>query len=208
MGRVRERDGSTGGGDRASSEQEGSRRESEDAVVNETEQLIADQIPRLRRYARALAGDPTKADDLVQEALLRGLSKQRLWQPGTDMRAWMFTILHNIHINNQRRLATRAGHQEPLEDYPEPSQPSSQDKNLEVRDLARALEHIPEPQRQVVLLVGLEGMDYKTVASVLDIPLGTVMSRLHRGREALRRLMSHGPALGAGGRNSKVGTVS
>ena len=124
------------------------------------------------------------------------------------MRAWMFTILHNIHINNQRRRQTRAGQQEPLEDYPEPSQPSSQEKSLEVRDLARALEHIPDPQRQVVLLVGLEGMDYKTVASVLDIPLGTVMSRLHRGREALRRLMAHGPAVGQDKRNSKVGIVS
>jgi RNA polymerase sigma-70 factor (ECF subfamily) len=176
--------------------------------VNETEQLIADQIPRLRRYARALTGDPSKADDLVQEALLRGLSRQHLWQPGTDMRAWMFTILHNIHINNQRRRQTRAGQQEPLEDYPEPSQPSSQEKSLEVRDLARALEYIPDPQRQVVLLVGLEGMDYKTVAAVLDIPLGTVMSRLHRGREALRRLMAHGPALDPNKRNSKVGIVS
>lgn len=208
MGRVRQRDGSMRGGGRASSQQEGSRRESEDAVVNETEQLIADQIPRLRRYARALAGDPTKADDLVQEALLRALAKQRLWQPGTDMRAWMFTILHNIHINNQRRLATRAGHQESLEDYPEPSAPPSQEKSLEVRDLARALEQIPEPQRQVVLLVGLEGMDYKTVASVLDIPLGTVMSRLHRGREALRRLMAYGSTPGATRRNPKIGIVS
>jgi RNA polymerase sigma-70 factor (ECF subfamily) len=208
MDRVGERDGATGGSRRASSQKEGSRRESDDAVVNETEQLIADQIPRLRRYARALTGDPSKADDLVQEALLRGLSRQHLWQPGTDMRAWMFTILHNIHINNQRRRQTRAGQQEPLEDYPEPSQPSSQEKSLEVRDLARALEYIPDPQRQVVLLVGLEGMDYKTVAAVLDIPLGTVMSRLHRGREALRRLMAHGPALDPNKRNSKVGIVS
>lgn len=208
MDHVGERDGATGGSPPASSQREGSRGESDDAVVNETEQLIADQIPRLRRYARALAGDPSRADDLVQEALLRALSRQHLWQPGTDMRAWMFTILHNIHINNQRRRQTRGGQQEPLEDYPEPSQPSSQEKSLEVRDLARALEHIPDPQRQVVLLVGLEGMDYKTVASVLDIPLGTVMSRLHRGREALRRLMAHGPALDPNKRNSKVGIVS
>lgn len=208
MDRVRERDGSDGGGHAAASQGEGSTGQSQAADVNETEQLIADQIPRLRRYARALTSDASKADDLVQEALLRALSRQHLWQPGTDMRAWMFTILHNIHINNQRRRQSRAGYQEPLDECPEPVVPSSQEQTLELRDLSRALRHIPEPQREVVLLVGLEGLDYKTVASVLDVPLGTVMSRLHRGREALRRLMAHGPAPSATKRNPKVGVVS
>ena len=74
--------------------------------MSDTEHLIAEQIPKLRRYARALLGDPIRADDLVQEALVRGLSRSHLWQPGTDIRAWMFTILHNIHINNQRHAPT------------------------------------------------------------------------------------------------------
>ena len=162
--------------------------------MSDTEQLIAEQIPKLRRYARALLGDPIRADDLVQEALLRGLSRSHLWQPGTDIRAWMFTILHNIHINNQRQRRTRADYQELDDDQPEMATPPSQERSLEIRDLARALQLLPEPQRQVVLLVGLEGMNYKNVAAVLDIPIGTVMSRLHRGREALRRFMAYGPA--------------
>lgn len=175
--------------------------------MSETERLIAEQVPRLRRYARALLSDPVRADDLVQETVLRALSRRHLWQPGTDMRAWMFTILHNIHVNNQRRRYVRGETQELAEDHPELSAPATQEKSLEIRDLARALELLPEAQRQVVLLVGLEGMDYKRVAAVLDVPLGTVMSRLHRGREALRRLMAYGGTSRTSGRNSKLRIV-
>lgn len=172
--------------------------------VSDTEQLIAEQIPKLRRYARALLSDPIRADDLVQEALLRGLSRSHLWQPGTDIRAWMFTILHNIHINNQRQRRTRSDYQELDDDQPEMATPPSQERSLEIRDLARSLQLLPDPQRQVVLLVGLEGMNYKSVAAVLDVPIGTVMSRLHRGREALRRLMAYGPAPQAAERDPKM----
>jgi RNA polymerase sigma-70 factor (ECF subfamily) len=175
--------------------------------VSDTEHLIADQIPKLRRYARALLGDPIRADDLVQEALLRGLSRSHLWQPGTDIRAWMFTILHNIHINNQRQRRTRSDYHELDDDQPEMATPPSQERSLEIRDLARSLQLLPEPQRQVVLLVGLEGMNYKSVAAVLDVPIGTVMSRLHRGREALRRLMAYGPAPQPAGRDPKMRTM-
>jgi RNA polymerase sigma-70 factor (ECF subfamily) len=171
--------------------------------VSDTEHLIAEQIPKLRRYARALLGDPIRADDLVQEALVRGLSRSHLWQPGTDIRAWMFTILHNIHINNQRQRRAHADYQELDDDQPEMATPPSQERSLEIRDLARALQLLPEPQRQVVLLVGLEGLNYKHVAAVLDIPIGTVMSRLHRGREALRRFITYGPAPQASGQDPK-----
>ena len=176
--------------------------------MSETEQLIAEQIPKLRRYARALLGDPIRADDLVQEALVRGLSRSHLWQPGTDIRAWMFTILHNIHINNQRQRRARADYQELDDDQPEMATPPNQERSLEIRDLARALQLLPEPQRQVVLLVGLEGLNYKHVAAVLDIPIGTVMSRLHRGREALRRFMAHGAAPQAAGQDPKLRSMS
>lgn len=176
--------------------------------MQETEHLIAEQIPKLRRYARALLGDPIRADDLVQEALVRGLSRSHLWQPGTDIRAWMFTILHNLHVNNQRQ---RRDYQELNDARPEMATPPTQEHTLQVRDLARGLQLLPDAQRQVVLLVGLEGMNYKQVAAVLDIPIGTVMSRLHRGREALRRLMSEGAASNgsedASDRDSKVRTV-
>lgn len=165
--------------------------------MTDVEELITQQIPKLRRYARALLGDPVKADDLVQETLLRALSRQHLWKSGTDMRAWMFTILHNLHVNNQRRRFVRGEYQDSLEAQPEPESLPTQESSLELRDLARALQMLPEAQRQVVLLVGLEGLDYKNVASVLEIPVGTVMSRLHRGREALRRLLAYGPAASA-----------
>lgn len=175
--------------------------------MSDTEQLIAEQIPRLRRYARALLSDPVRADDLVQEALLRGLSRSHLWQPGTDIRAWMFTILHNLHVNQQRQRNVRGDHLELDDDHAQLAIPPSQERSLELRDLARGLQQLSEPQRQVVLLVGLEGMNYKQVAAVLDIPIGTVMSRLHRGREALRRMMAFGPGGVEEARDPKLGTA-
>ena len=179
----------------------------DEGVVSDTEQLIAEQIPKLRRYARALLGDPVRSDDLVQEALERALSRSHLWQPGTDIRAWMFTILHNVHVNNQRQRRHRDDYQELTDDRPELATPATQEQVLEIRDLARGLELLPAPQRQVVLLVGLEGMNYKQVAAVLDIPIGTVMSRLHRGREALRRLMTDGGQSNAATADREVGIL-
>jgi len=153
---------------------------------------LEEQIPRLRRYARALTRDSTRADDLVQSCLMRALAKSHLWQPGTDLRAWLFTILHNQHVNDVRR-ALREGSTIPVEDAaPVMTAPASQDASLQLRDLDRAMAQLAEEQRQVLLLVGLEGMRYDEVARVLQIPVGTVRSRLSRGREALRQLMGVG----------------
>jgi len=150
---------------------------------------LEEQIPRLRRYARALTRDSSRADDLVQSCLMRALAKSHLWQPGTDLRAWLFTILHNQHVNDVRR-ALREGSTIPVEDAaPLMTAPASQDASLQLRDLDRAMAQLAEEQRQVLLLVGLEGMRYDEVARVLQIPVGTVRSRLSRGREALRQLM-------------------
>ena len=151
--------------------------------------LLEHEIPRLRRYARALTRDATRADDLVQSCLVRALTKSHLWQPGTDLRAWLFTILHNQHVNDVRR-AVREGINIPVEDVaPMLTVPSTQGASLQLRDLDRAMERLPEEQRQVLLLVGLEGMRYEEVATVLDVPVGTVRSRLSRGRDMLRYLM-------------------
>jgi RNA polymerase sigma-70 factor (ECF subfamily) len=151
--------------------------------------LLEREIPRLRRYARALTRDPSRADDLVQSCLVRALAKSHLWQPGTDLRAWLFTILHNQHVNDVRR-SVREGISVPVEDVaPVLTVQSTQGASLQLRDLDRALTRLPEEQRQVLLLVGLEGMRYEEVAMVLDVPVGTVRSRLSRGREMLRRLM-------------------
>src|SRR6185437_2606317 len=151
--------------------------------------LLEHEIPRLRRYARALTRDATRADDLVQSCLVRALAKSHLWQPGTDLRAWLFTILHNQHVNDVRR-AVREGINVPVEDVaPVLTVPSTQGASLQLRDLDRAMARLPEEQRQVLLLVGLEGMRYEEVAIVLDVPVGTVRSRLSRGRDMLRHLM-------------------
>jgi RNA polymerase sigma-70 factor (ECF subfamily) len=147
------------------------------------------EIPRLRRYALALTHNRVRADDLIQSCLVRALAKRHLWQEGTDLRAWLFTILHNQHVNEVRRSA-RGGTHVPVEDLAAvlPIEENATTA-LQLRDLDRTLERLPETQRQVILLVGLEGMRYEEVAKILDIPIGTVRSRLSRGREMLRQLM-------------------
>jgi RNA polymerase sigma-70 factor (ECF subfamily) len=151
--------------------------------------LLQNEIPRLRRYARALTRDAARADDLVQSCLVRAIAKEHLWEPGTDLRAWLFTILHNQNVNEVRR-SVREGVAVAVEDVASVLTAAPRaGACLQLRDLERAIKLLPEEQRQVILLVGLEGMRYEEVAAVLDIPIGTVRSRLSRGRENLRRLM-------------------
>jgi RNA polymerase sigma-70 factor (ECF subfamily) len=153
---------------------------------------IAPHIPRLRRYARALAGDQHAADDLVQDTVERAINKRHLWRPGSDLRAWLFAIMHNVFVN---QLRARAAHPEAvLDEDALPPVPSTQSVQLEIRDLETALAALPPEQREIVLLVGLEQLSYAEVAKALDIPIGTVMSRLFRGRERLRALITGAPA--------------
>jgi len=153
--------------------------------MNEAERLI-ELIPRLRRYARALVGDRASADDLVQDTLERAWAKLHLYRRGTDLRAWLFTLMHNVHVNKVR--ATRVT--DTLEDeLPELAQRASQGDALLLRDLDRAIARLPSEQRAVLLLVTLEEMSYEEVARALGIPIGTVMSRLSRAREKLRMMM-------------------
>jgi RNA polymerase sigma-70 factor, ECF subfamily len=155
--------------------------------------LLEQEIPRLRRYARALTRDLVRADDLVQETLLRAFRKEHLWEPGTDLRAWLFTIMHNQYVNEVRR-ATRDAASLDVQDCSTfliaNSDPSA---SRQLQELEHALSQLPEGQRQVILLVGLEGMSYEDVAAILQIPIGTVRSRLSRGREVLRNLMGMDP---------------
>ena len=148
---------------------------------------IVAEIPRLRRYARALAGDAVRADDLVQDTLERALSRFALWRPG-NLRAWLFSIMHNLFVNQARspRLIDYPG-DEALPDLPTRA---TQSDALELRDFARSLMRVPEEQREVLLLVVLEDLPYEDAAKVLGVPIGTVMSRLSRGRERLRALLS------------------
>ena len=161
--------------------------------MNDFARLLEEQIPRLRRYARALTRDVTRADDLVQSCLVRAIAKQHLWEPGTNLRAWLFTIMHNVFVNQVRKSSTRAVHVSVDDESIVESEfavSGEQTRSLEVRDLDFALQRLPADQREVVLLVGLEEMSYAEVAIALDIPVGTVMSRLSRGRERLRALMA------------------
>lgn len=152
--------------------------------------LIEAQIPRLRRYARALTGDLSRADDLVQDTLERAWGKLNLWRQDSDIRAWMFTIMHNLFINQIRQNPNPHAFV-PIEDEAlEIPVRATQNDGLEMQDLMAAIHRLPEEFREVVLLVGLEQLRYEEVAQVLGVPIGTVMSRLSRGRERLRALMA------------------
>jgi RNA polymerase sigma-70 factor (ECF subfamily) len=154
-----------------------------------SEAAIRDQIPRLRRYARALTGNRDSADDLVQDTLERALSRSALFRPGGDPRPWLFTIMHNVFVNQVRSVAARRT--TPLD--PQAHEPITHDSTqdgLVLRDLTRALAEVPADQREVMLLVGLENLSYADAAGILGVPVGTVMSRLARGRERLRAALA------------------
>lgn len=154
---------------------------------------MAGQIPSLRMYARALVGDRTRADDLVQDCLERAWSRSHLFRSEGDIRVWLFTILHNLYVSTVRRQS-RQPILMPLTDQVEclPLRPA-QESRAEIADLGRALAGLPADQRAAVLLVGLEDMTYEEAANVLAIPVGTLMSRVHRGRKGLRALMAGEP---------------
>lgn len=155
--------------------------------MDDAQQVVA-LVPRLRRYARALIRDRALADDLVQDTLERAWTKLHLYRRGTDLRAWLFTVMHNVYVN-QRRAEREMVELDAAE--MEDAAGASPGDGLEIRDLERALQRLPEEQRQVLLLVALEEMSYDEAARTLGVPIGTVMSRLSRARERLRALM-HG----------------
>jgi len=152
---------------------------------------ILAEIPRLRRYARAMLGDRAAADDLVQDTLERAWSRYALWRAGSDLRAWLFSIMHNLRVDQLRRPSVPT-HSIDEDDFEVPTRATQADR-LEVRDLETALRQLPDEQREVLLLVALEDLGYAEIASTLGIPVGTVMSRLARGRERLRLLMDGRP---------------
>jgi RNA polymerase sigma-70 factor, ECF subfamily len=151
------------------------------------QRLIIEHIPRLRRYARALVGDRYIAEDLVQDTLERAWNKFYLWRPGSDLRAWLFTIMHNVFVNEARRR--RHEIEQLMEEVPPVAVRATQSEQLELRDVDRALRSLPVDQREVLLLVAVEQFTYEEVSKSLEIPIGTVMSRLSRARERLRQLL-------------------
>lgn len=148
---------------------------------------LSDHLPGLRRYARLLTGNAWAADDLVQDTLERACRKWLLWRAGTDLRAWLFTLMHRIYLNQQRGApGPQAWVDLDPQDLALPAPELPTDVAL---DLERGLQRLPPEQRAVLLLVTVEDMPYTEAAAVLGVPVGTVMSRLSRARERLRGWM-------------------
>jgi RNA polymerase sigma-70 factor (ECF subfamily) len=153
----------------------------------EDAKAIEAEIPYLRRYARALTGGSDAADDLVQDGLERAIARFDQFRPGTNLRAWLFTILHNLRCDQHRRGARRPM-EIPIEDAPQQaSTRASQADALDLHDFRRAFDRLSESHREVLALVGIEGLDYQRAASVLGVEVGTIKSRVFRARESLRR---------------------
>ncbi|MBI4291825.1 MAG: sigma-70 family RNA polymerase sigma factor [Betaproteobacteria bacterium] len=145
---------------------------------------IVDHIPRLRRYARALVGDRHSADDLVQDTLERACNKFHLWRSGSDLRAWLFTVMHNVFVNQVRGARNQV--EQSMDEVPVVAARATQGDALELAEVDRALRALPAEQREVLLLIAVEQLSYVEVSRVLSVPIGTVMSRLSRARERMR----------------------
>lgn len=160
------------------------------------EDALNPHVPALRRFARALLRDADGADDLVQDCLLRAISRWHLRRGGADTRAWLFTILYNLFISDRRALKRQGGPALRVEDWngvvPLVDGSARAEDRLAWRDLVAGLESLPGEQRAVLLLVGVEDLSYEEAARVIGVPIGTVMSRLSRARERLRRHLEGG----------------
>ncbi len=164
--------------------------------MDEVKWLMAREIPRLRRYALALTGDPVAADDLVQDCLERGLRKRHLWKREGSIRNWLYRILYTVFVNqgtHRRRARRHIGFDQVSV---MPTEPAAQENRLVCRDIGEAMQRLPKDQRAAIVLTALEGLSYDEAADVLGIPIGTLRSRLSRGREELRGILvqEQGPA--------------
>ena len=163
-----------------------------DAALPHPELVAA--IPRLRRYARVLTGDAARADDLVQDTLARAWEKRRLWQAGTDLRAWLFTVMHNVYVN-QLALIRRDEANVSLDAdttgfaWQLPVRGNQVDR-VELLEVVEQMGRLTADQREVLLLAAVEEMRYEEIAALLAVPIGTVMSRLSRARDKLRHLVA------------------
>jgi RNA polymerase sigma-70 factor (ECF subfamily) len=159
-------------------------------MMRDLKRRIADELPYLRRCALALARDPDLADDLVQDCLERALLKRHLWLGRGHLRTWLYRMLHNVHVNGRRDPAHRylsvLAHDEIVARGAEAAR---QEQRIEWCDMAAALERLPAEQRSVIVLVALQGLAYEEAAGMLGVPVGTVRSRLSRGREMLRLMI-------------------
>jgi RNA polymerase sigma-70 factor (ECF subfamily) len=162
--------------------------------MNDLQRELVKMLPRLRRFAYALAGDPSKGDDLVQEACVRAVAHLDQLQHGARLDSWMFKIVRNIWLN-QLRAGRIRGQAVDIEDVPEPAGVDGRDvleSRLTLSQVLSALAKLPPEQRELIALVCFEGLSYQDAAQILDIPLGTATSRLARGRRALYAMAVEG----------------
>lgn len=163
--------------------------------MNVVAKRIEEHVPALQRYALSLARNSAAADDLVQECIVRALTKSRLYTPGTNLRAWLFTILHNLHVSEARRSAKWKQPADPEAALAGLSVPASQPSTVMLRAVRKAMLALPNEQRLILYLVGVEGQSYEDVSEAFDIPVGTVKSRCFRAREALQKDLNGAPGI-------------
>lgn len=164
--------------------------------MNEVKKNIEEHIPALQRYALSLARNPIAADDLVQECLVRALSKSSLYKSGTNLRAWLFTILHNLHISEARRSGNWKQAANPDAALAKLSSPASQPATVMLRAVHKAMQTLPDKQRAILHSVGVQGKSYEEVSDEFDIPVGTVKSRCFRARESLEQILNYSYSAG------------
>jgi RNA polymerase sigma-70 factor (ECF subfamily) len=152
---------------------------------------LAQVIPHLRAFGRSLSGSRDLADDLVQETLLKAWAARKRFQAGTNMRAWTFIILRNLFLSQMRRARFK-GEWDELTASKILAAPASQDRHVELGDMQRALMHLPQPQREALILVGAGGFAYEEAAEICGCAVGTIKSRVARGRVALEQLLTGG----------------
>lgn len=152
---------------------------------------LARVIPHLRAFGRSLSGNRDLADDLVQETLMKAWAARKRFQAGTNMRAWTFIILRNLFLSQMRRARFR-GEWDEQSAAKLLAAPASQDRHIELADMQRALLHLPQPQREALILVGAGGFAYEEAAEICGCAVGTIKSRVARGRAALEQLLDHG----------------
>lgn len=163
--------------------------------VSEVRDSIVTCVPHLRAFARSLCGNRDKADDLVQEAIARALAAERSYTPGTNFKAWIFTILRNLYFNDIRKHRGRMVSCDNLGEY-EPSSPPTHDASLEFCEFRRAFWTLSDGQREVLMLVGPGGMSYEEAAKMCGCAVGTIKSRVCRARQELKVVMDDAEAIG------------
>lgn len=157
----------------------------------EFKRLLGEVIPHLRAFGRSLSGNRDLADDLVQDTLMRAWAARDRFHAGTNMRAWTFIILRNLYLSQMRRARFKGEWDDLVADRLLAA-PASQDRHVELTDMQRALLHLPQPQREALILVGAGGFAYEEAADICGVAVGTIKSRVARGRVALEGILSEG----------------